>query len=59
MRTHGEIDNIYFKSYGFDIYTQGIKYKLIGSDSNTFVSVTSMKELKEAITKFNMESNNG
>jgi hypothetical protein len=59
MRTYGEIDNVFFRRQGFDIYSHGIKYKLIGYDGNKFVSVNSMKELKEEIDKFNTESNNG
>lgn len=31
----------------------------MGYDENKFVSVNSMKELKEEIAKFNTESNNG
>ena len=59
MRTYGEIDNVIFRRHGFDIYTNAVKYKLLGYDRNTFVSVNSMKELKEEITKFNTESGNG
>ena len=59
MRTYGEIDNVYFRRQGFDIYSMAIKYKLMGYDTNIFVSVNSMKELKEEITKFNQGANCG
>lgn len=57
LRRYGEIDNVYFRKQGWDIYSMATKYKLMGDDSNKFVSVNSMKELKEEIAKFNMESN--
>lgn len=58
MRTYGEIDGVYFRRQGWDIYSHGIKYKLMGYDENKFVSVTTMKELKAEITKFNAEVQN-
>lgn len=57
MRTYGEIEGVYFRRQGWDIRSHGIKYKLIGGDSSKFVSVNSMKELKEEIAKFNLEQN--
>lgn len=57
LRRYGEIDGVYFRKQGWDIYSMATKYKLMGDDQNKFVSVNSMKELKEEIAKFNAEQN--
>lgn len=55
MRSYGEIEGVGFRRIGFDIYTNGIKYKLIGYNENIMVSVNTMTELKEEIRKLNQE----
>ena len=57
LRTYGEIDNVQFVRQGFDIYTNGIKYRLLGYNVSKYVSINTMKELKQEISNFNKEEN--
>jgi len=57
LRSYGEIDNVQFVRQGFDIYTNGIKYRLLGYNVSKYVSINTMKELKQEISNFNKEEN--
>lgn len=56
LRRYGEIEGVYFRKQGWCIYSMATKYKLMGDDGNKFVSVNTMKELKDEIAKFNKEA---
>lgn len=55
MRSYGEINEVDFKRFGYDIYNLAFKYELRSYQGKKFVYVNSMAELREEINKFNGE----
>lgn len=56
MRTHGEIDGVYFTRLGFSIAALATKYKLYsvsGVSDSKIVYADTMKELRQQIKDYN------
>jgi hypothetical protein len=52
MRSYGEINEVDFKRFGYDIYNLAFKYELRDYHGKKFVYVNSMAELREEINNF-------
>lgn len=59
MRSYGEINDVLFSRQGFDVYNLAYKYSLSYYNHVKTVFVNNMKELKQEISTFKVESEQG